>query len=141
MPVPKDPATVAKKWANNLSASTQQITNSVNAMTVNPCALAAAAVNQWQAAVNTPEAARKFQQGLNKVPLNVWQQAMTGKGVQRIPSGAQAAIGKMTTFMTAWLQFVQGCQNQIANMPKDNFANRTARMNTMIQCLHGFPGY
>lgn len=96
-----DPQTVAQRWAANLGAATQKITDGVNAVTVAPGQKAARQKAVWLQ--NTQSAADKWAANTAAVSLNSWQTAMTSKGVNRIASGAQAAESKMAAFLTAFL--------------------------------------
>lgn len=136
-----DPATVAKKWAQNLGNSVQQIQASVNAVTTSPTQQAAAAVNVWQARMQDPQTAAKYVKGLQRVTLQQWQSAMNQKGVPRIASGAQQAVGKMTTFLQAFLPYEAQGVAQVKNMPDVTLQDRINRATFMIQYLSQFPGY
>ena len=127
--MPLDPAAVAQKWANNLGAATTQIRSGVQALTQSPTQLAAAAVTTWQAKMALPSTAQKYQAGLQRVTLADWQNAMINKGIPRISSGAQAAIGKFTTFLTQFLPYERNIAQQVKQMPKitlDDAVNRAA---------------
>lgn len=141
MPVAKDPNVVAQKWATNLGNSVASIRASVQSMSQSPTAAAAAAVGQWQASVATQKAADKYVKGLNRVTLADWQAAMNNKAIPRIGPGAQAAIPKMTKFLTAFLPFEANIANQVRQMPKTTLQDRIARAAAQIQGNASFPGY
>lgn len=106
----KDPATVAQKWANNLSAAGPSIQAGVQAVTTAPGVAAAQQKAVWIAQLTAN--ADKWARNVSAVSLQTWQQDMINKGLPRIATGAQAAIPKMTLFMQQWLPYVnQGVQS------------------------------
>ena len=136
-----DANAVATRWANNLAASTQKITASVNALTTSPTSQAANAAQTWLARLNDPATVAKFQKNLNRVTLQQWQTAMTQKGIPRIGQGAQQAVQtKMLPFYTAWLPYEAQGQQQVKAMPKGTLQDRIARAVFMINWNHQWPG-
>ena len=91
----KDPTAVATKWSRNLAASTQSITDGVNAVTVNPAATASAKSAKWQAAMQDPATLAKYKAGLDRTTIDMWKQSMLTKGVARIAQGAQQAYARL----------------------------------------------
>lgn len=88
-----NPTAAAQAWANRLGASTQAYTDGVNAVTVAPGQLAAAAGDRWLA--NTTASLPRFKANSAAVQLPAWQQAAVSKGAPRLASGATAAQPKM----------------------------------------------
>jgi len=126
-----DPAAVANKWATRLSGATQAITDGVNAVTQAPGAKAAAQADVWLAKL---QASRdKWVRNVSAVTLGQWQTAMTTKGVQRIATGAQAAVPKMTAFMSQWLPFEQAGVQQLASQPRGTIDQNIQRAITMMR--------
>jgi hypothetical protein len=131
----KNPQQVASKWARNLGASTQDITDGVNAVTTSPTQAAAAQqaamLQKLTAAVNNGKWAR----GLNRVSLADWKTAMISKGVQRVASGAQTAEPKMAKFMTDFLPVAQQVSQQVKAMPKLTLQDSKNRVNAAIDAF------
>ena len=126
-----DPAAVANKWSQRLSGAQQAIIDGVNAVTQAPGAKAAAQADVWLAKL---QASRdKWVRNVSAVSLGQWQQAMTTKGVQRIGTGAQAAIPKMTAFMSQWLPYEQAGVQQLASMPRGTIDQNIQRAITMMR--------
>lgn len=100
-----NPQQVAAKWTRNLSAAGESIRQGVMAVTESPTAKAAQAQDRFLAGVQASVASGKWQRGLQRVTLEDWRQSMLEKGLNRIATGAAAAEGKMTSFMTEWLPF------------------------------------
>jgi hypothetical protein len=125
----KDPAAVAAKWAQNLSAATTSITAGVNAVTTAPGQLAAAQSAVWLARLQASQA--KWERGVSAVTLAEWKNAMLNKGIPRIATGAQAAIPVMQRFMTAWLPYEAAGVNSLPprGTVQQNIQRAVAMMN------------
>lgn len=121
----------AQKWAQNLSASTQQVTNGVNAVTVAPGQKAAAASALWLQRVQAAQA--KWARNVGAVTLSDWQHAMITKGIPRIATGATAAQPKFQAFMADFMNYLQAGQAKINAMPKGDINASIARAVAQIQ--------
>lgn len=135
----KDPTTVATLWANRLQAAQTEIAAGVAAVTVAPGQKAAANLQGYLAGVQA--SANKWAKNVSAVTLNDWQTAMTQKGIPRVGPGAQAAISKMTAFMTKWLPYVESGAATVRNMPHVTLQDGIARAVAQIQYNAQFPGY
>lgn len=133
-----NPADVAQRWANNLGAAGQKIKDGVNAVTESPMAKAAARQDAWVAGVQRARDDGSYAAGLNKVSLADWKNAMINKGVNRIGTGATAAIPKMTTFMASFLPYVQQGQQMLQSMPRGDLSQNIGRMTAMVQFLANY---
>ena len=130
----KDATTVAQRWAQNLGASGQKITEGVQAVTVAPGQAAARQVNAYLA--NVQASAQKWAKNTAAVPLSDWQQAMTSKGIARIAGGAQAAESKFATFLGKFLPYVDSVR---ANLPaRGSYEQNKQRAIAMMDGLHKF---
>ena len=128
----QDAATVAAKWARNLSASTASITAGVNAVTVNPATKAAAQSAAYVSGVQQAVSSGKWQRGLARTTLAGWQQSMITKGIPRIASGASAALPKVQNFMSQWLPYQAGLQTQLASTPRGDLQTNIQRAVTAM---------
>lgn len=97
----RTPEQIAADWANKLGGATQKIQDGIDSVTVAPGQAAARAKDMW--VQNTQAAKDKWAANTQAVTLQEWQDAMKTKGVGRIASGAQAAQGKMASFLTDFL--------------------------------------
>lgn len=105
------PDQVAAQWAQRLGASGDKIKAGVQAVQIAPGQLAA---RQQAAYVQGVTAnAGKWGQRVASVTLSQWQQDMLDKGLNRIGSGAQAALPKMTSFMGQLLPFVDAGKSRL----------------------------
>lgn len=125
------PAQVAAKWRDRLSASTQQITDGVNAVQTAPGVKAAAAKALWMQQVAA--SADKWAARTAAVTLDSWKASMITKGIPRVATGAQAAAPKVEAFMTQFLPHVEQVAQRVRQMPKGGLANGIARATAQIQ--------
>ncbi len=130
----KDPNSVARKWAQNLSASTESIREGVMGVTESPTAKAADAADRMVAGVQAAVQSGKYQRGLRAVSLEQWKQDMLDKGLSRIAGGAQNAQPKMAAFLTEFLPHVEQVQAKVNSMPKGSLE---ANINRMIANARG----
>ena len=121
----------AAKWAQRSAAATDDVKNGVMNVTVAPGKSAALAKDLWLQKISA--SADKWARRVSAVSLQDWQDAMINKGINRIASGTQAAIPKMTAFMTDFLPFVDQGVAAIKNMPKGNVEAGIARAAAMIR--------
>lgn len=127
----KDAATVANLWANRLQGAQAEIAAGVAAVKEAPGAAAARQVDVWLAKVQASRA--KWVRNVSGVSLASWQRSMTEKGIPRVGPGAQAAIPKMTQFLTDFLPFVEQGAAQVRAMPKATLQDGIARAVAQIQ--------
>ena len=130
------PDQATAKWLQRLSASTQQITDGVNAVTVAPGAKAAAAASLWAQRVAASQP--KWATRVGAVSLQSWQQSMITVGIPRVATGAQAKQGKVLSFMQQWLPYEQAAQAKVQAMPKGDINASIARATSMIQANAAF---
>lgn len=132
----KTPQQVADKWANNLGAANQAITDGVNGVTTAPTQLAAAAQQRYIAGVQQAVTSGKYVNGLNRVTLQDWKDAMLRKGLARVGPGAAASKGKFANFMTQLLPFQQQLIGSLP--PRGDLNANIARMTAFAQGMSQF---
>lgn len=129
----KNAADVAKKWARNLSASTESIKNGVQNVTVNPAERAAARQDAYVAGVQAAVASGKYKRGLGRVTLQSWQDSMINKGITRIASGASAATPKVQGFLEKWLPYQELLKSKLSSMPRGDLQQNIQRAVTAME--------
>ena len=142
MPVRSDAQAATQKWVTNLSNSTAAMTAGANRVTQSPGALAAAAADKWLARVTA--AKQKFIARSGAVTVDQWRTAYTTYGIQRVASGAQAKQGKMLSFQTDWLNYLQANMSKIDRMPtttlQDGINKAVAQIQLNAQFKRGSTG-
>lgn len=124
---------LAQKWAKNLGGSGESIRRGVEAVTVSPTQKAAARSDAYLAGVQRAVADGKYQAGLRRVTLQDWQQSMLQKGINRIASGANAAVGKMESFLSEFLPHVEAGQRMLESMPRGDLSSNIGRAVAMME--------
>lgn len=136
MPVRSDAQAATSKWVANLSNSTAAMTAGANRVTVSPGAQAAAAADKWLSKVTAAKA--KFIARAGAVTVDQWRTAYTTYGVQRVASGAQAKQGKMLSFQTDWLNYLQANMGKIDRMPTTTLQDGINKAVAQIQLNANF---
>jgi|SRR5947209_912424 len=127
------PQEVADRWAQRLAASAEKIKSGVQGVTTSPTQSAANAADFWQQRMQDPQTKAKYVNSLNKVSLSQWQQAMLGKGVNRIASGANDAKPKVASFLQQFLPYVEQGAAMVRAMPKGGIEDAVNRAAAMIR--------
>lgn len=126
-------ADIARKWAQNLGASTSSIKAGVLATTTNPAQKAAQRADAYVSGVQQAVASGKWQRGLARTSLQSWQDAMVNKGLPRIASGASAATPKVQQFYDKWIPHQQALQAKLASMPRGDLSTNIQRAVVAIE--------
>ena len=124
---------VVRLWAERGAGSAETVKAGVQAVTENPAAKAAAAVDLW--AQRVAQAKQKFVDALSRVSLQSWKQAMVGKGVANMQAGYQdqQSQQKFQAFMRSFLPWVRQGAATVKQMPKGNIEQSIARAAAMIR--------
>lgn len=135
----KTAAQVAQKWSQNLSASTQSITNGVNSVQTSPTQLAAVQVNAYLQGVQHAVTSGKWQRGLQAVSLQDWKNSMLQKGVPHIQTGAVQGQGKVQQVMGPLLDFVYNTRDSInQSNPRGSLQQNLARANAFATAMSNY---
>lgn len=92
------PEQFAERWGTGLTGSIERMRTGVEAVTVAPGVSAAAKADKWHAAISRQDTKDKWKARVGAVPLDVWQQAMINKGLNRIADGVENATPKMEVY-------------------------------------------
>lgn len=131
MPVRSDPQTATSRWVSGMQNATPAMTRGVNNVRESPGAAAARAADKWLAKVTASR--DKFARRVGAMTKEQWQTAMTTYGIPRVSQGAQAKKGKMESFMTDYLPYLQQGVTKVEAMPKNTLADSIQRMITMVE--------
>jgi hypothetical protein len=127
-----------EKWQRNMMGATETIKAGVQGVTESPTLKAAAQADRYVAGVQRAVADGRWQAGLQSVTLQQWQQAVLGKGLQRLQAGVAAAKPKVQAFLSQFLPYVDQAAQQVRAMPKGGVENGIARASAMIRALSEF---
>ena len=120
------PQEAADKQVRNIKASIEQIKASINKVTENPCALAAAQEDKMLAKITESITSGKWARSLRRVSLTDWKTAFITKGVSRIGTGAEAAKPKLIKFYTEFFPYLETVQAETKVMPNLNIDDAIA---------------
>jgi hypothetical protein len=124
----KTTSTVAAKWQRGVANSGQQVKDGVMAVRQAPGEKAAAAADLYLQKVQEAVQNQRYQQGCLSVSLSQWQKDMIEKGIQRMSTGATAAMPKFQKFLDFWLPICQQSSDAVAAMPSGTPSASRERM-------------
>lgn len=113
MPMPT-PAQAAKNWQAGMANSGEKLKAGIQAVQESPMEKAAAAADRYAAGVQRSVSDGTYQAGLRAVSLQQWKDAAINKGVNRVASGAAAAVPKMQAFLE---RFLPHLANVVSGLP------------------------
>lgn len=128
------------KWAANLKASSQYIKDGVARVKEAPGIAAAAAQDLMLQRLTEAITSGLWAKRVAAVPLNVWQEAMTGKGIQRIAAGADQAVKTKQQTWSNLLAAVETAQSAALAIPKGDINASIARASAYMQSMHASRG-
>ena len=120
---------IAEKQANRLKGSLDMVRLGVENVTEAPGAKAAAQSAKWQAAMSSAETLAKWKKNVAAVTVDEWKESMLNKGVNRIPAGIDAALGKMVAYYEKAIPHINRGQEKLSTMPNltlEDSVNRAA---------------
>ena len=130
------PQQITTKWVTNFGNAGTAMQQGVNAVNQAPGAKAAQAAQLW--ITRLQQAQTKWANRVGAVTLAEWQQAMINLGIPRAQQGVTEKQGKYLTFITSYMQFLQGQLPTIQAMPKGTLAQGIARSNAMITASYNW---
>ena len=136
--VSKTGAQAAQTWAANLVQSIPNMVNSVNALTVNPCAQAAAAQQKMLTNLTTAVTNGKWAAALNAVDLQTWKKITAQKMAERIPGGAQAAIPTYASAVDKVFSYMNAKLPELAGMPSTTLQDSINKVTAWITYMAGY---
>lgn len=128
----------ADKWKRRLQSSTEDIRNGVNAVDESPMEAAARNPDKYVQGVQAAVASGKWQGGLRRVTLQSWKDATLNKGLPRISTGAEAAVGKVGSFYADLFPYEARLQDEVSSMPDTTIEDSIARMTAWARGMSRF---
>lgn len=135
---PKDPNAIAAKWQRGVSGSTQAVKDGVMAVTQSPMEAAAKQQDAYVQGVQNAAQNGKWARGLRRVSTQDWQASMINKGLQRIASGATAAMPKVVAFQTQLAPHLAALQSKLSSMPRGSLEQNKQRMLATVDHMATF---
>jgi hypothetical protein len=132
------PAEFAEKWQRRLTAATEDIRRGVERVNEAPTAKAAAKKDKMLARLMEAVQSGKWENGLKKIPLEEWKEKMIDIGINRIPQGASANVGKVQDFANQILPYIDAGLQQIQKMPDITLEDSVNRMVAWIRHMAKF---
>lgn len=127
-------AEIAARWQQRMAASGDKWQAGVESVQVAPGVAAARQKNAYVQGVT--QSADKWATRVASVSLADWKDSMINKGKGRIGSGAAAAQGKFTDFMS---QFLPHVERSVAGLPpRGSFEQNVQRMVSFSNAVHQF---
>lgn len=134
-------AQIAQKWADKTAGATDQLKAGVMAVTTAPSQAAIAQAQVWIDKLNEAFRNNVWQEALNRVTLNDWQQAMINKGIPVIADRVRKAIGKYQTFIESYMNwFRNNVQPQLDGSPRGSLETNIARATLVIRASASMRG-
>jgi hypothetical protein len=133
-----DPKTVAEKWSRNLAGATDYIRQGVQRVTVAPSELAIANKEKFRRKLIEAIEKGKWENGLKKYTLELWRKDMLTRGIDRIPSGADAAKDKMSDFYAQLFPHIEAGLKELDRMPSMTLEDSVNRATFWIRHMAKF---
>lgn len=118
----------AEKWGRRLSGSTQDIRRGVERVTEAPGQKAAAQSQRMLAGIQEAIADGRWQRAVAGVSLQDWKTATLEKGIGRISSGVEGAMGRQVQMAERLLSAVDSVKSRVDAMPDATLEDRIQRM-------------
>lgn len=122
------PEQFAERWGSGLTGSIERMRTGVEAVSVAPGIAAAAKADKWHAAISRSDTKAKWKARVGAVPLEVWQQAMINKGLNRIADGVENAATKMEAYGTKLIAHQNRLLSEIDALPDITLEDSIKRM-------------
>jgi len=133
-----DPKETAEKWVRNLSGSIEYIRSGVQKVTVAPSELAIKNKEKMKRKLIEAIDKGEWEAGLRKYTLDMWKKDMLTKGIDRIPSGAEASKDKMADFLAQLFSHIEAGLREIEKMPNVTLEDSIARATAWIRHMAKF---
>jgi hypothetical protein len=133
-----DPKTASEKWSRNLAGSVEFIRAGVQRVTVAPSEEAIKNKEKMKRKLIEAIDKGEWEAGLRRYTLDQWKRDMLTKGIDRIPSGADAAKDKMADFFSQLFPHIESGLREIEKMPSVTLEDSIARATFWIRHMAKF---
>lgn len=123
----------AERWGTGLTGSIERMREGVANVQVAPGIAAAAKADKWHAAISRSDTKAKWKARVGAVPLEVWQQAMINKGLNRIADGVENAQGKMQDYGAKLITHQNRLLSELDALPDITLEDSIKRMTHWIR--------
>lgn len=134
----RDPAKVAQKWSDRLSAAGPDMLEGIQGVTTAPGESAAQREDTMRQRLLEALNSGKWREAVRAITLGQWQEAMRIKGVPRATEAARTSKPKMEAFQREFLPFAEQVSAEIRQMPNATQADREARMLANVRRMREF---
>jgi len=133
-----DPKSVSEKWSRNLAGATDYIRQGVQRVSTAPSELAIANKEKFRRKLIEAIEKGKWESGLRKYTLDQWKKDMLTRGIDRIPSGADAAKDKMSDFYAQLFPHIEAGLKELDRMPSMTLEDSVNRATFWIRHMAKF---
>lgn len=124
------------KWGTNLTNSTQYIKAGVDRVQTAPSQTAIAAKDRMKANLIASIDNGSWENGLSKVSLADWQNAMKNKGINNLTAGIATAKTRKLANVQAMLAANDAAVAAVNNLPKGGLQQGIARMTAFVTTMY-----
>jgi len=132
------PKEFSEKWSRNLAAAVDYIRSGVDKVTVAPSEKAIAAKEKLKRRLVEAIDGGVWEAGLRGYTLEQWKRDMKEKGIPRIPDGADKARGKVESFASKLLPYIDSGLERIKAMPSITLEDSIRRATEWIRYMSQF---
>lgn len=132
------PEEFAEKYANRLKAAVGDMRRGIERVSEAPTVKAASRQDKMRARIVEAIDSGKWADRLKRVSLEEWRSQILEKGLSRVPSGVDAARGKMAEFASQLLPYQDALKAKIKGMPDLTIEDNVNRAATWIREMAKF---
>ena len=136
--VRKTGAEVAQKWAKRLKASTEEIKQGVDAVTVNPYEQATKAKDKLIKNFIEAMESGRWEYEMKKLSLEDFKTFMKEVGIPRIAKGVDMALPEQEKLFEALMAHINAGKAEIDKMPKETLEEAIAKAGAWIRHMAKF---
>lgn len=132
------PEEYAEKWARRLKGARVDIERGIERVDKAPTEKAVEKKEKFVQRLTEAIESGRWEEGLKKVGLEDWKEAMRRKALTRLSSGVDDAVGKMENVGKELLPYIERVQKEIQAMPDLTLDDAIERAKKWIQKMAEF---